>query len=283
MTMKISFRDFLGVSPDYQEQYILPPETRILGLVGRIKAGKDTVAKYLSRLSTQYSVIEGCPPSAMDINLNRYQPLSFAEPLKVFASQMYDFPLEWTQTHAGKNQIIPHLNQTVRKVLQDLGVRQRETDPNVWVRLAWKKMFESMRTHSIPYMAGNARFVITDCRFPNEIETILSHPGGCLLYLTRCGEESNHESETNVPKIAEQYKDDPRFIQIDNKAPDYPLETLLKNIDHALHYFDTTLPMLQAIKKPVEINQICCPDNDGKCICCGSCNCGAGEKVIADK
>jgi hypothetical protein len=75
---------------------------------------------------------------------------------------------------------------TAREVMQIIGTDIfRKMDTNVWVRATINKI-----VHDQPEIA-----VITDCRFPNEVESIKSI-GGKVIRLTRNPFNSDHISES---------------------------------------------------------------------------------------
>jgi hypothetical protein len=77
-----------------------------------------------------------------------------------------------------------------RDVMQTVGTDIfRKLDPNVWVRSTISKIMKES-----PELA-----LVTDCRFPNEIEAI-KNVGGKVLRLTRNPFNSDHISETILDK-----------------------------------------------------------------------------------
>lgn len=79
---------------------------------------------------------------------------------------------------------------TAREVMQIVGTDIfRKIDPNVWIRATINKIITEQ-----PELA-----VITDCRFPNEIEAI-KQIDGKIIRLTRNPHVSEHESENILDK-----------------------------------------------------------------------------------
>lgn len=95
---------------------------------GKAGSGKDTVGDWL-------------------IEHYGYQRVSFAEPMKLLAPQLWP-NLDWTVKQ--------------RSTLQQFGSAIRNVDLDTWVRLAWLKT-QKLNEVGVPV-------VVTDCRYPNELE-----------------------------------------------------------------------------------------------------------------
>lgn len=133
----------------------------IIGITGFIGSGKDTVAKYLQEID----------PS--------YKRISFANRLKDMTASLYQWDREMLEglTEKARNkreQKDEHLsyllNQdiTPRNQLQLLGIALKEKiAPNIWAMLVKDEIVRN----------NYSNVVITDCRFPDEIEMIRSLNG----------------------------------------------------------------------------------------------------------
>lgn len=87
----------------------------------------------------------------------------FAKHLKLMASKLYNLDFEKMESKDYKNSKPAHLNgKSVRDVLLHLGQKEREKDPDVWVR------------HSInEILKSNTKVgMISDFRYPNEFDSI---------------------------------------------------------------------------------------------------------------
>lgn len=108
---------------------------------------------------------------------------------------------------------------TARQVLQFVGTDMfRKFKPNVWVDATLKKINKEQ-----PQIA-----IITDCRFPNEVESITEH-GGYTIRLTRNPFNSDHISESILD---EQNYDWNKFNYIirNDKMSIYEQSVEIKNI-----------------------------------------------------
>ena len=160
----------------------------IIGLSGRKQAGKDTVASYLFRQAEQ--------------NLNLYvERYGFADSLKDTCMQF--FGLSYDQcygTDMEKNEpsSVPwwrypgetpsHVDRfgpmTVREVLQYFGALVRAMNPDAFVQATLHNIEDDD-----PELA-----LITDVRFPNEVQAIHA-AGGKVIRLTRSPLQDSHVSE----------------------------------------------------------------------------------------
>lgn len=152
----------------------------LIGLSGKKRAGKDTLAE---RLVTRHG----------------FQRVSFADslrdaalsldPLILTGAEVGLMPLRLTQVVGNLGWERAKSVPEVRRTLQRLGVAIRELDTGFWVHAA---------ARTIEAALGEGRpVVVTDVRFPNEAEYI-RHKGGVLVRVERPGLHpvDAHESET---------------------------------------------------------------------------------------
>lgn len=165
-----------------------------VGLSGKKQTGKDTTLSFLENV------------------LHDVQNTSFAWPLKEYvAVRILGIPRELafgtneqkeTPTHIMWDSMFREIREdyrelgmkdprcgpmTVREVLQVVGTDwYRRVYPDVWVDFPFRQEWNSKIV------------VITDCRFPNEVEAIKQH-GGVILRLERdTGLEDSHPSEKEL-------------------------------------------------------------------------------------
>lgn len=123
----------------------------IIGLSGRRGSGKDTVASLLMR---RY----------------RVERLAFADPLREAARAICGFSEEQCVNPALKEVVDPRWGFSPRQFLQRLGTDVgRAFDENLWV----KRWIARANTA----LATGRGVVVTDVRFPNELEAVRSLGG----------------------------------------------------------------------------------------------------------
>ncbi len=138
------------------------PERQIIGIIGAIGSGKDTIADYL-------------------IAAHGYKKASFARRVKDVAAAVFSWDRELLEgstreSREWREQVDPFWGLSPRQALQKIGTEMFRTHirDDIWVRALEKDL--------VAEPAQN--FVITDCRFQNEIDTIRGL-GGRLIYVSR--------------------------------------------------------------------------------------------------
>jgi dephospho-CoA kinase len=111
-----------------------------LALVGKLRAGKDTAAQYLTLFYD-------------------FQPFAFADPLKRYL-----------------HEIFPHVHREPkpRALYQSFGQKLRELDPDVWINLTMRQIDEYLRQHTCDRCEPvlKPRVIVTDCRQQNEFDRL---------------------------------------------------------------------------------------------------------------
>ena len=151
----------------------------IIGLVGRMQSGKDTIAQM---------ICEAAPEGVMVFQL------AFAKALK-----------QEVATACGVSVDMINANkQLYRPILQWWGTEfRRGQDSQYWIRTAENALNLVKGTNSIT--------VVTDCRFVNEAEMLTRH-GAKLVYVYRpmnCDDDDTaiqHSSELESDKIGTNYR-----------------------------------------------------------------------------
>ena len=161
----------------------------IIGITGYARSGKDTVGSELVSLS------------AGKQGFLRY---AFADPLKLGIKIMYDFTND--QLWGGSKDIVDvRYGITPRQILQYYGtevaqfiVPQHFPEIGKLIgRNHWAKRFE------YEYKKTKINYVITDVRFPHEVETI-KKLGGIMLRVDRDAVKPSgdlHESEALIDSL----------------------------------------------------------------------------------
>ena len=155
--------------------------TKLIGITGRARSGKDSFAQGL--------VDEG------------WSRLAFADPLKEVTALVANEPVALYHDDRSKECTCPSLGVTRRVALQNVGKAMRAAvGPTVWVDRVLRQWRDG----------GKHRCVITDVRYDNEAEAILAE-GGTIILIDRPdnaalpGLAGQHESERGI---------DPRLIRI---------------------------------------------------------------------
>jgi dephospho-CoA kinase len=176
----VLFRSQLKALPEE-----LIPLAPLIGLAGKKRSGKDTVA---GQLLAQYGV----------------QRLAFADRLRRVLYGVNPIVSQYQYATGGAKTITVQSmvdsigwesakrNPEVRRLLQEIGtVYRTEVDMDAWVRPVIAEA-EVLRRKGVPV-------VITDVRFPNEVEAVRA-AGGLLVRIERqsvqLDETSQHISET---------------------------------------------------------------------------------------
>lgn len=131
--------------------------------------------------------------------------ISFADKLKHFCSEIFDIPLYWFYEPELKNVVLslkgsgPFSGKdiTPRVILQWFGTEGcRYLREDVWIYWLEKTLSE---------VWNNKRWVIDDCRFPNE-QKMLKDRDAIFIKINRPGYEGNgHASETEQDKLVADY------------------------------------------------------------------------------
>jgi len=149
----------------------------IIGLVGKAKSGKDTVADYIVRQ-------------------HNFEKVAFADDLKALCKNMFDLTDAQVHTQEGKETVDVRYGITPREILQKVGTDWfRSVYPNIWVNRLVKKLQDRSADD----------FVVTDIRFPNEVDAIKSI-GGIIVKIVRpdggdIGTFAAHASETALDNL----------------------------------------------------------------------------------
>jgi len=184
----------------------------IISVTGKIGSGKDTVAQ----------IIQECTP------YHKWEVKKWAGKLKVIAELITGIPKEkfedqdfkytnlpecWDRKlQSGRSKI--HRSMTVRDLLQLLGTEAMRNGlhENVWVNALMSEYlantvaigsseFDIQEEDQMP------NWIITDTRFPNELEAVRKHKG-ITIKVHRPGRKSNetqaqHASETALDHVTD--------------------------------------------------------------------------------
>lgn len=122
----------------------------IIGLAGKKRVGKTTVAKYLSFFHS-------------------FREESWASPLKEVIGRKL-FGLTDGQLYGSteeRESIIPEWGRSPRQILQVVGTDlfRENFDRDIWVKLGIKNLDDIVGSY-------NSDIIFSDCRFPNELDAL---------------------------------------------------------------------------------------------------------------
>lgn len=139
---------------------------KVIGLIGAVGSGKDTIAEYLSE--TKW-----------------YDRYAYASKVKDVAAIVFSWNREMLEGTTPKSrkwreEIDPYWNITPRQALQKIGTEmfRNHLDPDVWVKALVREL---------EVVSNSRKVVITDCRFVNEVNAV-KDMGGVIIYVQRGSE-----------------------------------------------------------------------------------------------
>lgn len=152
----------------------------LIGIHGKLGAGKDTVATVIQAL---------CP--------RQYTSNSFARPLKEGVKAMFGWTDRELEDRSIKEAVDEFWEFSPRLAMQLLGTEygRRGLRDDIWIRAA-EKYYQSCQ-------ASGAGVIMTDVRFENEAEWIRSKPNSILIHVVDpnalwVDPETLHPSERGV-------------------------------------------------------------------------------------
>jgi hypothetical protein len=159
----------------------------LIGLHGKARSGKDTVAAHLIKKH----------------NLFRYGP---SVPVKDITAAMFNFPRWYLDDDKMKEEIDPFWHITYRQMAQKVG-KECSRDifgEDFWMRHVEKKFEEVKETCGIITQTNilPEGMILADIRYPNEAEWVRAR-GGIVLFIVRDNAPTisgfaNHEGEKGL-------------------------------------------------------------------------------------
>lgn len=151
------------------------PQAPLIGIAGRARSGKDTVANFIVAAIGGY----------------RY---SFADPIRAMLA-LLGVDMSDPYWQARKEEPIPALGVSPRRMMQTLGTEwgRQLINPDLWLIMAHQRLLQS-----------GPGMVISDVRFDNEAAWIRKH-GGWIIHVIRPDTKTveAHESENGIEVLAE--------------------------------------------------------------------------------
>lgn len=176
----------------------------IIGLSGKKQSGKSSSALYLK-------------------NALQFTEVSWASPLKdIIGKEVFGLTKEQMYgTEAAKEAIVPKWGKSARQLLQEVGTDcfRKIIHPDFWVIVGMDKIAEQTSM-------GND-VVVSDCRFPNEMEAI-KKLDGITVRVERIGQISTDQHPSEV--ALDYYKHDYAIC-----AKDGDLTTLYRQLDQIVN------------------------------------------------
>jgi hypothetical protein len=156
----------------------------IIGITGKKYSGKDTLGSFF-------------------VKNHGHEQIAYADALKDAVKCIFDFDDE--QLYGSRKEEVDEFwGKTPRQVLQFIGTdlfrnHINELMPSVgkdiWVYVVKRKIMNKIKKNP------EARFVITDARFPNEVD-VIKQLGGTVIKLKRnTGCNDTHESEALIDSL----------------------------------------------------------------------------------
>lgn len=149
----------------------------IIGLIGKKRSGKSTTTNHL-------------------ISKYGFDEILWAYPLKEIIGREL-FGLTDEQIYGGdehREVILPEWGMSSRQILQIVGTDMfRKYWPDFWVKIGIRRIQKLLSTNP------DRRIVVSDCRFPNEVEAIKAL-GGITMRIVRKDliSTDTHPSETSL-------------------------------------------------------------------------------------
>jgi len=195
--------------------------SRLVGVSGKKRHGKDTFAERLTSIHGFTRVAFADPIRDALLALNPYTAVEPDETGIIRDAAGYSLPagkyrLAFLVKAAGWDAV--KATREGRRLLQDFGLGLRDTlHPDVWLDATMAKVD-----------AISGPVVITDVRFPNEVDAVKSHDRGLLVWVVnaRIPETGDtHASETSVSI-------EDADVIVDNSST---IEALHRRADAVLH------------------------------------------------
>lgn len=147
---------------------------KLIGLAGRARSGKSSIARHLRE---EYG----------------YHELAFADPIRDILEYVFNVPRKYIDTH--KEVVIPHLGVTARHLMQHSGDSYRAIRETWWIEVLEDRLNEIKRG-----LGDDLCVVVSDVRYINE--AFWFRQRGQLWHITRPDQDPSqtrsHSSEAGI-------------------------------------------------------------------------------------
>lgn len=227
----------------------------IIGINGKIGSGKDTVGRIIQYLTSEYDtryVYADWVDRVENYSSDTYSPWEikkFAGKLKTTASLLTGIPVEkfedqeFKKTNLSNEWSIGYGKKldgsytdvspmTVRELLQKLGTEAMRDNlhENVWVNALFADYKPSVvrSADSFDLDTYNGKYpnwIITDMRFPNEMDAVKEREGITIRVTRSCGSSNFEGTQEEWDKLVERNKQalHPSETALDNNTFDYEI------------------------------------------------------------
>jgi hypothetical protein len=137
--------------------------TNLIGIIGAVGSGKDTIGYYL-------------------VSHYNYTNTSFAKKVKDVLAVVFGWDREMlegasVESRKWREEVDPYWGISPRTAMQRVGTDmfRHHIEPDVWVKAVVREILNS---------TPDTKYVITDCRFKNEVDAI-KKLGGKIIYVER--------------------------------------------------------------------------------------------------
>jgi len=219
----------------------------IFGINGKISSGKDTIGSIIQYLVDKDRAGYQHPDSQEDfisycINFNpkycKWKVKKFAGKLKEIAALLTGCTIEQLEDQEFKKQPLGFdwssghcvgASSTYRELLQLLGteIMRDKVHPNVWVnalmadyKAKWVPTGDSVAEKDVSLEKEYPNWIITDMRFPNEIEAVKAKDGITI----RVNRLYSTTGENGIPATFSQTQFHPSETSLDNHEFDYVID-----------------------------------------------------------
>ena len=208
----------------------------LIGINGKIGSGKDTVGKIIQYLMASDEVRKTLTLEewliSEDLNGRdfNWKIKKFAGKLKEITSLLTGISVEMFEDQEFKKlDMSPEWGMTYREFLQKLGTEAMRDGlhTNVWVNALfsdYKDIIEERASDDLVWV-NKPNWIITDMRFPNELEAVIKN-GGITIRVTRsCGSSNFEGTQEEWDKLVEKNKQalHPSETALDNTTFDYEI------------------------------------------------------------